>query len=161
MSSYRHVQQWSKNGKRYLRFRRHGYPSVMRPGPIGSRQFMQAYAAALAQPAATPQPRARPAAAIPKENVPGHWVYIITYGDRGLVKIGTTTRPKQRLAALQATSPTSLKVLAHFPGGRALERRLHVLFAEQRAWNEFFCSTPFSWVSNTGSCPTPSPMSRS
>ena len=76
-------------------------------------------------------------APVPKEQS-GQWVYIIGYGKSGLVKIGTTTRPKQRVASLQATSIENLEVLAHFPGGRKLERQLHELFAEQRVWNEFF-----------------------
>ena len=68
----------------------------------------------------------------------GQWVYIIAYGKRQFVKIGTTTKPKQRLANLRATSTEELHVLATFPGGREFERRLHELFAEQRARNEFF-----------------------
>jgi hypothetical protein len=131
-----YVQRFTKKDKLYLRFRRKGHKGVALPGPLGSPQFIKAYAAALTQPTAQPAFKSVP---VQKENVSGQWMYIIAYGKRDLVKIGTTTtRLRKRLAALQATSAEPLRVLATFPGGHKVERQLHELFAKQRVWNEFF-----------------------
>src|SRR5262245_23884518 len=107
MRRFPYVQQLRRKGRLYLRFRRKGYPSAMLAGPVGSPQFIQAYAAALIQPVTIPQQQPKPAP-VPKENASGRWVYIIGYGESGLVKIGTTTRPKQRIANLRATASMEL-----------------------------------------------------
>jgi hypothetical protein len=52
-------------------------------------------------------------------------VYYIRYGDR--VKIGTSTNPRKRLAALPHD-----ELLAFELGGRALEQRRHAQFAAHR-----------------------------
>jgi hypothetical protein len=59
-------------------------------------------------------------------------------GDR-LVKIGTTTRPVEvRLKELQAGQPHPLVILAHAPGGRYDEGRLHARFGPHRVTGEWF-----------------------
>jgi hypothetical protein len=59
-------------------------------------------------------------------------------GDR-LVKIGTTCRPVEvRLRELQAGQPHPLVILAHAPGGRYDEGRLHDRFGPHRVTGEWF-----------------------
>jgi Meiotically up-regulated gene 113 len=65
------------------------------------------------------------------------FVYVLQFGKR-FVKIGRSTNVKQRVADLQATTMDNLLMLAVYPGGRALEKRLHKLFADFRVRNEFF-----------------------
>lgn len=71
------------------------------------------------------------------------WVYLIGPADgTGLTKIGTTIDVKHRLAALQCGSPVPLTVLWLTPGGRAVEARLHSVYAAQRAHGEWFALRP-------------------
>lgn len=58
-------------------------------------------------------------------------VYYIRYADR--VKIGTTWRPRQRLATLWHE-----ELLAFEPGGRAVEQERHRRFAALRVGGEWF-----------------------
>ncbi|MET4159171.1 GIY-YIG nuclease family protein [Agromyces sp. PvR057] len=63
-------------------------------------------------------------------------VYYVRYRDQ--VKIGTSANPRQRLAAIPHE-----QVLAFEPGGRRLEQRRHVQFAEHRfAGTEWFARHP-------------------
>jgi hypothetical protein len=54
------------------------------------------------------------------------------------IKIGFTTDLHRRLVEFQCTSPHTISVLATFPGGQALERRFHKLFAHLRIQSELF-----------------------
>ncbi len=63
-------------------------------------------------------------------------VYYLRYADR--IKIGTTSNPRQRLAAIWHD-----EVLAFERGDRAVERRRHAQFAADRfAGTEWFHSSP-------------------
>jgi hypothetical protein len=62
-------------------------------------------------------------------------VYYLRYADR--VKIGTSARPRQRLAAIRHD-----ELLAFEPGGRQLEQRRHREFASLREGGEWFTLTP-------------------
>ncbi|WP_435059538.1 GIY-YIG nuclease family protein [Streptomyces sp. bgisy060] len=65
-------------------------------------------------------------------------VYVV--GGEGLasVKIGTSTRPEQRISQLQTGLPITLTILATFPGDARLERALHEHFAPYRTRGEWF-----------------------
>ena len=67
-------------------------------------------------------------------------VYFIQQdGGERLVKIGTTTRPVEvRLRELQAGQPHPLVILAHAPGGRYEEGRLHDRFGPHCVTGEWF-----------------------
>jgi hypothetical protein len=58
-------------------------------------------------------------------------VYYIRFADR--IKIGTSSRPKQRLAAIRHE-----ELLAFERGGRELEQRRHIEFAALREGGEWF-----------------------
>ena len=62
-------------------------------------------------------------------------VYYIRYADR--VKIGTSSRPRQRLAALWHE-----ELLAFEAGDRRVERRRHEQFAHLREGGEWFRADP-------------------
>jgi hypothetical protein len=63
-------------------------------------------------------------------------VYYLRFEDR--IKIGTTARPRQRLAAIWHD-----ELLAFEPGDRLLERRRHESFAAERfGRTEWFCRSP-------------------
>ncbi|BDV31885.1 GIY-YIG nuclease family protein [Microbacterium terricola] len=62
-------------------------------------------------------------------------VYYLRYRER--IKIGTSANPKQRLAAIWHE-----ELLAFERGGRMLERRRHVQFAELREGGEWFTAAP-------------------
>ncbi|MCT9819524.1 GIY-YIG nuclease family protein [Microbacterium sp. W1N] len=62
-------------------------------------------------------------------------VYYIRWGDR--VKIGTSRQPRRRLAVLWHE-----ELLAFERGGRMLERRRHLEFAELRLGGEWFAADP-------------------
>ncbi len=62
-------------------------------------------------------------------------VYYIRFDER--VKIGTSSRPRQRLAALRHD-----ELLAFERGGRALEQQRHREFASIREGGEWFTFTP-------------------
>lgn len=72
---------------------------------------------------------------------PGGLVYFVG-GDRGLVKIGHTTMPVCRIAAMQACSPVTLRFLAVTPGGAVLEQQYHRRFAAHRLHGEWFERAP-------------------
>ncbi len=66
------------------------------------------------------------------------FVYLITAADSGTAKIGRSTDPGGRLAALQVGSPVLLLLAALFPGGPRLERHLHKEFDGYRTHGEWF-----------------------
>lgn len=63
-------------------------------------------------------------------------------GDEGLIKIGFSYNPQERLKSLQLGSPITLRVLATAPGGAARERAYHEQFAAMRVRGEWFERTP-------------------
>jgi hypothetical protein len=68
-------------------------------------------------------------------------IYFIRATHDGPVKIGYVTDEYAldgRLSSLQVASPDELYVDAIIPGGRDLERDLHVRFAEGRIRGEWF-----------------------
>ena len=69
------------------------------------------------------------------------FVYFIG-GDVGLVKIGQSVAPLERLATMQMGSPVELSILALTPGAAALEREYHSRFASARRRGEWFARTP-------------------
>jgi hypothetical protein len=62
-------------------------------------------------------------------------VYYLRYAER--VKIGTSARPRQRLAAIRHD-----ELLAFERGGRAVEQRRHEQFAAFREGGEWFSASP-------------------
>jgi len=73
----------------------------------------------------------------------GH-VYFIRSGPApdGLIKIGATWDPHQRLRDLQVGSSEQLTLLAVMPGDTATEAHLHRAFAHPRVRGEWFRPTP-------------------
>ena len=65
----------------------------------------------------------------------GPLVYFVCIND--FVKIGFSTNLKSRMKTFR-TSSADTQVLLTIPGGRDLERRLHVLLQEQRIERELF-----------------------
>lgn len=63
-------------------------------------------------------------------------------GDEGLIKIGYSYSPEERLKALQLGSPIELRILATAPGGAARERAYHDQFAAMRVRGEWFERAP-------------------
>ncbi|MEU9046584.1 MULTISPECIES: GIY-YIG nuclease family protein [unclassified Kitasatospora] len=66
------------------------------------------------------------------------FVYLITATGARTAKIGRSTDPGSRLAALQAGSPVALLLAATSPGGPRLERYLHKAFDGYRIHREWF-----------------------
>jgi hypothetical protein len=71
----------------------------------------------------------------------GAIVYFIG-GVPGYVKIGFTIDMKTRLCRLQVGHPEPVKLLAWAEGGRELEQRYHMAFAEHRRESEWFALVP-------------------
>lgn len=65
-------------------------------------------------------------------------IYVIGEHRQGVVKIGRSADPLDRLANLQTSSPTRLVLLACFDGDQLEERALHALFADRRLSGEWF-----------------------
>ncbi len=66
---------------------------------------------------------------------PPAFTYLIAGGD--LVKIGQTTCLRERVMALQVSSPVSLRIIALMRGS-GLEQLLHARFSDCRAHGEWF-----------------------
>lgn len=130
-----------KHGKPRLYFRRKGVPSTPLPGPVGSAEFVAAYAEAMRL---TPHYRAR---SKPDDG----YVYVIGLRGFDLAKIGYSHRPEERLAALEAGSGMAggLELLIRYRARRNIEGLLHRKFAEQRLFGEWFrLSGPVAeWIS--------------
>lgn len=71
------------------------------------------------------------------------YVYVIHATGTNRIKLGYTTNPQSRLAALQTASPFPLQMLACWPGSRAREKRLHRYMAQFRQVGEWFEVPPF------------------
>jgi hypothetical protein len=66
------------------------------------------------------------------------FVYFISYGETGWVKIGYATEIKSRLTALQCSSPEKLTVEATIPANPKHERLLHKILGRHRGRREWF-----------------------
>lgn len=64
-----------------------------------------------------------------KQSVP--CVYFVQSGES--IKIGHTNKLDARMPGLQCGNPEEIELLAHLPGPRALEKRLHKVFAKDRS----------------------------
>jgi hypothetical protein len=70
------------------------------------------------------------------------WVYFIRVGDDGPVKIGITTKPQDRLWALQQASPARLQFLALFRAAQCHESELHHFYEREWLRGEWFRASP-------------------
>lgn len=64
------------------------------------------------------------------------YVYFISCGEH--IKIGFSTRPLDRLRALQTSHPDALEILGTIKCNRSLEAKLHKRFADLRVRGEWF-----------------------
>ena len=71
------------------------------------------------------------------------FVYVIHAIGTNRIKLGFSTKPKERLAGLQTASPFPLQMLACWPGSRAREDRLHRYMNRFRKVGEWFEAEPF------------------
>lgn len=70
---------------------------------------------------------------------PGY-VYFMQMGE--FIKIGWSTWPESRRAALQTSNPYDIIILGAYPGDKENEDALHRLFAHAQHRNEWFQKTP-------------------
>lgn len=66
------------------------------------------------------------------------YVYFLQGGPIGLIKIGNSSNPWDRVLEHQASSPVKLDLLAMVRGGRGLERFIHEALAAHRVRGEWF-----------------------
>lgn len=71
------------------------------------------------------------------------FVYFIGCGEH--IKIGFSTRPLDRLRALQTSHPNELEILGTQKGTRSLESRLHKRFDDIRVRGEWFEASDALW----------------
>lgn len=71
------------------------------------------------------------------------WVYFIGSESSDLTKIGFSVRPKARLSQVQSGNPERLELLYVVPATKAIETKLHDLFAPLRAVGEWFKTADF------------------
>jgi hypothetical protein len=74
------------------------------------------------------------------ETVPQGRIYFISAGDK--IKIGFSTRPLDRLKALQTAHPGCLEIIGIMHGAFSLERRLHEQFSRYWVRGEWFRLSP-------------------
>ena len=74
-----------------------------------------------------------------QDGKPGY-IYFLDCPSIGLIKIGSTKKPKQRLKTLKASLGPNIKYLNILPTEDmgALERAMHSHFSEFRSYGEFF-----------------------
>lgn len=79
-----------------------------------------------------------------------NFVYFIESPDLGLVKIGVSTDPCDRLKSLQTAHPRKLYLRAVIPGDSEVERSIHKKFSHLQEMNEWFRMTDeiLSFVEN-------------
>lgn len=66
------------------------------------------------------------------------FVYFVADKQRGVVKIGFSVEPMDRMATLQIGSPNKLEMLAAVKGTIQTERQFHRRFAQHRVNGEWF-----------------------
>lgn len=72
---------------------------------------------------------------------PTGFVYVIRQTGGGLSKIGWSTTPKARLAALRIGSPVPLELVGVIEGTQSDEAQWHATFREKRSHGEWFALT--------------------
>lgn len=105
---------------------RHGGKVIALPGAPGSKQFIEAYEAAMAD------------LGVEKPNTPhirNERVYFVLIGEH--VKIGVSRRLRARLETFRNSS-AKVELLFAMPGSRELERRVHKALAECQIEREIF-----------------------
>jgi hypothetical protein len=107
-----------------------GKPRIPIIGKRGSREFMQSYLGI----AKNPPPK------LTLERRPIGKIYYLSDGEH--IKIGFTSDWTKRQKAYATHSPRPLQILASHPGTKADEKRLHRMFKEHRARNEWFHQSP-------------------
>jgi len=70
------------------------------------------------------------------------YVYFFQSGERGLVKIGFSADPTERIRALQTGSPYEIHFIGAVPARQALEKLFHVRFEHIRHQGEWFRPHP-------------------
>lgn len=78
----------------------------------------------------------------PAEKWTGEYVYFLHAPDLRRVKVGTSTRPVQRVAGVRHETGVRhlpLVLIGCLNGGRHLERLMHERFAEYHVSGEWFC----------------------
>lgn len=77
------------------------------------------------------------------EPEPGkEFVYFLQEGGNGLIKIGYSRYPKERMRNLQLCCPIQLRCLGYFVGTQEDEGALHEKFVIQRRHGEWFVPAP-------------------
>lgn len=66
-----------------------------------------------------------------------NFVYFVR-DESGAIKIGTTTKLRERVASLQTSSSQALELVGFIQGDKALEQKLHARFASFRVRREWF-----------------------
>jgi len=69
------------------------------------------------------------------------WTYLVGSRQHRIVKIGVTTRLKQRMSSLRNSSPAPIKLFAVVFGSPKIETALHEKFAKDRQHGEWFTLT--------------------
>jgi hypothetical protein len=93
------------------------------------------------------------------------YVYFIYAPMANLIKIGYTSKPKQRIRSLQIGNGENLMLLYFHRASRDLEQILHLILKKYRRRGEWFVPSPYvlstieelkgAPVSLTASCPFP------
>lgn len=71
----------------------------------------------------------------------GRAVYFVQRGENGPVKIGHSKNPANRMRELQVGCPDRLHLMGTTPGGRHLERQIHIELEASRLQGEWFESS--------------------
>lgn len=72
------------------------------------------------------------------ERIADGYVYFILNKRRGVVKIGNSKRPQNRVVDLQVSSADPLILLGAIEGTKELEKRLHGIFSQYWVSGEWF-----------------------
>ncbi len=112
--------KWSPDGKVYL--------------PDSHERRAEHQREAAARRANPPQPPSTP----PPEPLKPTFIYFAQRGENGPIKIGVTGHVKSRVSELQTNVAEPVRLLASFPGTRAMERALHDRFHAHRLKGEWF-----------------------
>ncbi len=130
-----HLQkETTRHGRIVWYFRRGKEKRIRLDAAFGSAEFLEAYKAAEAGNQLPKKPRRIEKRVSSKQSA--SVVYFALAGD--LVKIGVTTNPTDRLAALSTTSAVDLSLIKTIPGDVRLERELHQRFSDLRVRGEWF-----------------------
>jgi hypothetical protein len=86
----------------------------------------------------------------------GDNIYFLT--GAGLIKIGCSVQPAERVRWSTGWSPVPVELLAHVPGTPDDERHLHTVFLPHRAHHEWFRPSPelltlIEYAKRTGTLP--------